>query len=79
LYIAIYGEYYPKRNYYHYNVTKKEENKYTLTFLKPKMNDSGLYTVKVVSRTETVAETFNLSVGPYIDDTNQIIIGKAAR
>ena len=43
------------------------------------MNDSGLYTIKVVSRTETVAETFNLTVGPYVDDTNQIIIGKAAR
>lgn len=56
-----------------------ETNKYTLRFIKPKMNDSGLYTVKVVSRQETVVETFNLTVGPYIGDGNGIIIGKAAR
>jgi len=51
----------------------------TLTFIKPKMNDSGLYTVKVVSRRETVVETFNLHVGPWIDDGNAIVIGKARR
>ena len=56
-----------------------EGSKYTLRFIKPKMNDSGLYTVKVVSRQETVVETFNLTVGPYIDDGSGIIIGKAAR
>ena len=55
-----------------------DSNKYTLRFIKPKMNDSGLYTVKVVSRQETVVETFNLTVGPYIDDGSGIIIGKAA-
>ena len=32
---------------------------------------------KVVSRRETVVETFNLHVGPWIDDGNAIVIGKA--
>ena len=63
-----------------YGMTSVEGAKiitHTITFKSPKMNDSGLYTIRVVSRKETVEETFHLKVGPYVDAGNKIVIGKS--
>ena len=50
-----------------------------MTFKAPKMSDSGLYTIRIFSRTEKVEDTFNLQVGPYDGNQKKIVIGKARK
>ena len=52
---------------------------HTITFKAPSMNDTGLYTIRVISKNEQVEDTFNLQVGPYQDKSNKIVLGKGRR
>ena len=51
-----------------------EETKFTLTFKSPKMSDSGMYTVKVQSKSGLESKTFDLRVGPQLSSGGGIII-----
>lgn len=49
-----------------------------LTFKNPKMNESGLYTIKVISKAKEEVVTYNLKVNPGRAQNNDIIIGKGS-
>ena len=50
-----------------------------LTFKKPKMNESGLYTLKIISKKKEEVVTFNVNIGPNRSKNNEIVIGKGEK
>lgn len=49
-----------------------------LIFKKPKKNDSGMYTLKIISKKKEEVVQFNLNVGPSRAKSNEIILGKGS-
>merc|ERR1712173_279323 len=49
-----------------------------LVFKKPKKNDSGMYTLKVISKKKEEVVQFNLNCGPSKAKANDIVLGKGA-
>merc|ERR1711879_882064 len=45
-----------------------------LTFKKPKMNESGLYTLKIISKKREEVVSFNVNIGPNRSKGNEIVL-----